>query len=122
MAYINNIFALAKQNTFFRKEIVTGAHSQVVIMSIPPGGDIGEETHEVDQTLVFVEGEGEAVLNGKTTKVSAGSLSFVPAGTVHNFINTGAMDMKLFTIYAPAEHKPGIVHETKADAKAEEHD
>ncbi|MDP2648233.1 MAG: cupin domain-containing protein [Candidatus Yanofskybacteria bacterium] len=116
-----NIVAIAKENAYFRQEVITGSHSQVVLMSIPPGGEIGEEVHNVDQTLVFVQGQGEAILNGKSEAVSDGNLVFVPAGTKHNFINTGSTDLKLFTLYAPPEHKPGTVHKTKAEADAAEH-
>ena len=122
MDYFNqNIVEAAKANTSFRREMVTGANSQVVIMSLKPNEDIGEEAHQVDQTLVFVLGEGKAVVNGKESTVVSGSLVFVPAGAKHNFINTGMADMKLYTIYAPPEHKPGTMHQTKKDAENEEH-
>jgi len=117
-----NIFKLAKENNFFRKEIITGKNSQVVLMSIPPAGEIGEEVHDVDQTLVFVSGRGEAILEDKITAVGEGDLTFVPAGTKHNFKNTGSNELKLFTLYAPPEHPPGTIHKTKAEAEAEEHD
>ena len=116
-----NIINSARENNFFRQELMTGEHSQVVVMSIPPGGEIGEEIHHVDQVLVFVDGEGEATLNGQKSKVSAGDLTFVPAGTKHNFINTGNKDLKLYTIYSPPEHKPGTIHKTKAEADEAEH-
>ena len=116
-----NIVEAAKRNSFFRQEMTTGVNSQVVVMSIPPGGEIGEEVHDgVDQTLVFVQGKGEAILNGEKNEVGEGSLVFVPAGTTHNFVNTGAADLKLYTLYAPPEHKPGTVHKTKAEAEASE--
>jgi mannose-6-phosphate isomerase-like protein (cupin superfamily) len=122
MDYFNqDIVEVAKANTLFRKELVTGPHSQIVIMSLKPGEDIGEEVHQVDQTLAFVLGEGKAVLNDKESHIASGHLVFVPAGTKHNFINTGMVDMKLYTVYAPAEHKPGTVHATKKDAEGEEH-
>lgn len=113
MAFNQNIIELCKKNSFFRKEVVTGPHSQVVLMSILPGQDIGEEVHKVDQTLIFVQGTGQAVLNGKSSDIGANSLVFVPAGTKHNFKNTGSQDLKLYTIYAPAQHKPGTVEKTK---------
>ncbi len=115
-----DIIQLAKENGLFRKEIVTGEHSQVVLMSIPEGGDIGEEVHEVDQVLIFVQGEGNAILNGNTNPVKAGHLVFVPAGTTHNFTNTGKEDMKLISIYSPPEHAPGTVHATKQEAEIAE--
>ncbi|HEX8154465.1 MAG TPA: cupin domain-containing protein [Thermoanaerobaculia bacterium] len=123
MAKFNkDIIALTRQNTFFRQEILTNEHTQLVLMSIEPGDEIGEETHDVDQVLVFVDGEGQAVLDGEKSEVRANSLVVVPAGTLHNFINTGATPLKLYTIYAPPEEEPGTVHETKAEADAAEHD
>jgi mannose-6-phosphate isomerase-like protein (cupin superfamily) len=116
-----DIAARARENDAFRREVVTGEHSQVVLMTIPPGGEIGEEVHpDNDQTLVFVSGEGEAMLAGETSRVGVGGLAFVPAGTRHNFRNTGAEPLRLYTIYAPPHHAPGTVHQTKADAEAAE--
>jgi mannose-6-phosphate isomerase-like protein (cupin superfamily) len=89
-------------------------------MCIPAGEEIGEETHEVDQILVFVEGSGEAVLNKQHQPVVANDLVFVPAGTLHNFLNTGDSDLKLYTVYSPPEHAPGTVHKTKKEADAAE--
>jgi mannose-6-phosphate isomerase-like protein (cupin superfamily) len=91
-------------------------------MTIPPGGEIGEEVHEEnDQLLVFVDGQADAVLDGRTTKVVPNRLVLVQAGTRHNFINTGQSPLRLVTVYAPPEHAPGTVHQTKADADAAEH-
>ncbi|MBO3460394.1 cupin domain-containing protein [Aetokthonos hydrillicola Thurmond2011] len=115
-----DIVALAKENSFFRQEILTNQHSQIVLMSIEPGDEIGEETHDVDQVLVFVAGTGEAVLNGDRSTVEANSMVVVPAGTLHNFINTGSVALKLFTIYTPPEEAPGTLHRTKAEAVAAE--
>ncbi len=115
-----NIAARAQQNTFFRQEILTNEQSQVVLMSVEPGDDIGEETHTVDQILVFVSGSGQAVLNGQKSPVAQGSLVAVPKGTLHNFINTGQEAMKLFTIYAPPEEEVGTLHRNKAEAEAAE--
>jgi len=112
----------AMDNTDFRRVLFTNKHSQVVLMSVEPGDDIGEETHEVDQILYFVDGEGEAKLGAKTSKVHAGSLASVPAGTLHNFTNTGDKPLKLYTIYAPPEEEPGTVHKTKAEAEEAEKD
>jgi mannose-6-phosphate isomerase-like protein (cupin superfamily) len=121
MSAVHNYLELARQNDAFRRTIVTGEHSQVVVMTIQPGEDIGEETHEGDQTLLFVDGEGEAVLAGESSPVGPGDLVFVPAGTLHNFVNAGREPLRLVTIYAPPEHPEGTVHETKADAEAVEH-
>ena len=119
MPFNEDIVKRAKANSYFREVLATGPHSQVVVMSIPPGGDIGEEVHDdVDQTLVFVQGEGQAILDGKKSTVAVDRLVHVPAGTRHNFVNTGKVDLRLYTIYAPPEHKPGTIHKTKAEADA----
>jgi Mannose-6-phosphate isomerase len=116
-----DIAARAKANPYFREVVSTGPHAQVVVMSIPAGGDIGEEVHpDVDQVLVFVDGEGVAVLEGQRSPVRAGRLVHVPAGTRHNFVNEGSVDLKLYTVYAPPQHAPGTVHRTKAEADADE--
>jgi mannose-6-phosphate isomerase-like protein (cupin superfamily) len=121
MAFHDDIVGLAQRNEDFRREVVTGQHSQVVLMSLAPGEEIGEEVHVgVDQTLVFVAGEGHAILDGVTSPVTANSLYFVPAGTRHNFVNTGSGPLKLYTIYAPPEHAPGTVFRTKAEADVAE--
>jgi len=91
-------------------------------MTIPPGGEIGDEVHpDTDQVLAFVDGRGEAILDGERSEVSADDLVFVRAGTRHNFLNTGDESLRLITIYAPPEHAPGTVHQTKAEADAAEH-
>lgn len=115
-----DILARARANEFFREVISTGPHAQVVVMSIPPGGEIGEETHpDVDQVLIGVAGEGVAVLAGERSPMSVGCLVHVPAGMRHNFVNDGAVDLKLYTIYAPPQHAPGTIHRTKAEADAD---
>jgi mannose-6-phosphate isomerase-like protein (cupin superfamily) len=115
-----DILALARRNDAFRREVITGTHSQVVLMAIPPAGEIGEEVHQdVDQILLFVEGEGEAILEGEHTVVGPNDLVFVGAGTRHNFVNRGGVPLRLLTVYAPPEHEPGTVHATKAEADAE---
>lgn len=121
MTFNEDIVELATKNTHFREVLSTGPHSQIVVMKIPAGGEIGEETHDdVDQVLVFTAGEGEAVLNGTRSRVAAGRLVHVPAGTRHNFVNVGADDLRLYTMYAPPEHAEGTVHHTRADAEAAE--
>lgn len=122
-SFNEDITTLARKNTFFRQVVVTGTHSQVVLMNIPPGGEIGEETHPAtDQTLIFVTGQGQAILNGAQQAVGPNSLCFVAAGTRHNFVNTGTTDLQLYTLYAPPQHAPGTIHKTKADADAAERD
>ena len=119
-AFNQDIVKLCKKNDNFRKEVVTGKHSQVVLMSIPVGQDIGEETHaDVDQTLIFVDGKGQAIIEGVACEVEEDRLVFVPAGTKHNFKNTGSKPLKLYTIYAPIEHKPGTIEKNKGDLKEE---
>lgn len=120
MKFNEDIVALAMENDYFRKVVTTGENSQVVLMNIPPGEDIGEEVHEVDQVLFFVDGEGEAVIEGEVSPVAENYLTFVPAGSTHNFRNTGQTDLKLFTIYSPPQHTDGTIHETKEEAEMEE--
>jgi mannose-6-phosphate isomerase-like protein (cupin superfamily) len=116
-----DILARAKRNSFFREVVSTGPHAQVVVMSIPPAGEIGEEVHrDVDQVLVFVEGEGVAVLEGQRSPVSPGRLVHVPAGTRHNFVNESSADLKLYTVYTAPKHEPGTIQRTKAEADADE--
>lgn len=117
-----DILAAARSNDAFRREVMTGEHEQVVVMTIPPGGEIGEEVHsDTDQVLVFVDGRAEAQLDGRSSDVGANDLVFVRAGVRHNFVNRGDVPLRLITIYAPPEHAPGTVHQTKADADAAEH-
>ncbi|GGK87079.1 hypothetical protein GCM10012284_21480 [Mangrovihabitans endophyticus] len=96
----------------------TGKHTQLVIMTIPPDGEIGEETHEVDQILTFVSGTGRAEVSGQTRNVAQGDLVVVPAGRKHNFVNTGPNPLVLYTIYGPPEHADGAVHRTKDEGDA----
>lgn len=107
-------------NENFRQVLITGEHSQAVAMTVQPGEDIGEETHTVDQILIFIDGEGKALVGGEEAPIATHDLFFVPAGTIHNFINTGSTAMRVLSIYAPAEHAPGTIHATKADAEAAE--
>jgi mannose-6-phosphate isomerase-like protein (cupin superfamily) len=117
----SDFFRLARENDAFRRELMTGARSQLVAMTIPSGADIGEEVHDdADQILFFVEGDGEAVLAGERGPIHASDVVFVKAGTRHNFVNTGEGPLRLLTVYAPPEHRPGTVHATKEDAEAAE--
>lgn len=119
--FLANIKQTTKENTNFRTVLHTGLHSQLVVMHIPIGEDIGEEVHDhTDQTLFIVEGEGQAIINGETRSIEEHDVVFVPAGAVHNFKNTGDEALKLFTMYAPAQHAEGTVHSTKADAQKAE--
>jgi mannose-6-phosphate isomerase-like protein (cupin superfamily) len=115
------IATVAEQSADFRRVLWTGKNSQLVIMTIPPGGEIGEEVHEgIDQILTFVSGTGEARVAGETKQVAAGDLVVVPAGTQHNFVNAGPNPLVLYTVYAPPEHADGVVHRTKEEADAAE--
>ena len=115
------VVRMAKDNDDFRKVIMTGEKMQVVLMAIPEGGEIGGETHEGhDQVLVFVAGSGTAKIGESVTSVSAGHMSFVPSGVYHNFVNDGDGPLKLFTMYSPPEHEPGVEHATKGEADADE--
>ena len=115
------IATVAEQCPDFRRVLWTGSKTQLVIMTIPAGGEIGEEVHDVDQILTFVSGTGEARISGSTKKVAQGDLVVVPAGTKHNFVNTGPNPLVLYTVYGPPEHADGAVHRTKEEAdEAEE--
>lgn len=112
------IASVAEQSPDFRRVLWTGAHTQLVIMTIPPGGEIGEEVHEdTDQILTFVSGTGEARVSGEKRQVAQGDLVVVPAGRKHNFVNTGPNPLVLYTVYGPAEHADQAVHKTKEEAE-----
>ena len=116
------IATVAETNPDFRRVLWTGKYSQLVIMTIPPDGEIGQEVHpDTDQILTFVSGVGEARINGETQQVAQGDLVCVPAGAEHNFVNTGPNPLVLYTVYGPPEHADGAVHHTKEEAdEAEE--
>lgn len=118
--YITNIEKETLENEDYRRVLYTTKNSQLVLMNIKPGEEIGEETHELDQFLRFEQGNGKAVLDGVESDVRDGTAVVVPAGTKHNFLNTGDTDLKLYSIYSPPEHKDGVIEKTKAD-EYEEH-
>ena len=120
MGRIANINQQAIQNEYYRHVLTTGKHTQIVIMSIPAGGEVGSETHpDNDQTLYLVEGSGTAILNGSEEPFESGDMVLVPAGTEHNFIAALDTPLKIITTYAPAHHPDGLIHKTKAQADAE---
>jgi mannose-6-phosphate isomerase-like protein (cupin superfamily) len=120
--YVEDIKKLTKENTNFRTVLHTGKNAQLVAMCIPVGSDIGEEVHEmVDQIIFIIDGEGEAILNGEVRRVEEHDVVFVPAGATHNIKNVDDEDLKLFTVYAPPEHRDGTIHKTKDEAEKEEH-
>lgn len=114
---------LTRRNDAFRRELITGAGSQLVAMTLRSREEIGEEVHDdVDQIFLFVDGRCETVLDGERTPAGPGEIVFVRAGTRHNVVNTGDAPLRLLTIYAPPEHPPGTVHMTREEAiAAEEH-
>jgi mannose-6-phosphate isomerase-like protein (cupin superfamily) len=113
--------AAALANDAFRRVLHTGAHEQVVAMTIPTRGEIGAEVHpDTDQLFVVVAGSAEAIVGKERIQVAPNDLVFVEAGTRHNILNSGSSPLRLITIYAPPQHAPGTVHLTKADADAAE--
>ncbi|MFN7130467.1 MAG: cupin domain-containing protein [Myxococcales bacterium] len=120
MGYQVNVHDATLANEDFRRVLYTTDKTQLVVMSVLPGEDIGLETHDLDQVLVFVSGTGEALLNGQRSPIKPGDVVVVPTGTEHNFINTGDEPLKLYTVYSPPEHPPGTVHLTRADAERAE--
>jgi len=121
MAYVRNLEEDTVENNNFRKVLNTTEKSQLVVMSLLPGEDIGEEVHDVDQFIRIEKGEGKAVLNGEEFNIEDEFAVVIPAGTRHNIINSNDSEMKLYTVYTPPEHADGIIHKTKAEAEAAEH-
>ena len=117
--YIQDLSATTESNPDFRQVLYTAKHTQLVVMSIPPQGEIGEEVHTLDQFFRVESGTGSAVLDGVATPVSDGFAILIPAGTKHNITNTGADDLKLYTLYSPPNHRDGVTHHTRADAEAD---
>lgn len=119
--YVANIEREALDNEYFRRVLYTSGNLQLVVMSLAPGEDIGGEVHALDQFIRVESGEGKSVLDGEEHVLTDGSAVVIPAGTRHNIVNTSAdAPLKLYTIYAPPEHADGTIHETKADALANE--
>lgn len=118
--YIANIEELSLENENFRKILYTDKNCQLVLMSLLPGEEIGEEVHNVDQFLRVEKGVGRAVLNDNPRDIADGSVIIVPAGTKHNIVNTGPDSMKLYTLYMPPHHRDGVIHKTKAEAEADD--
>ena len=120
--YHTDIEKKTEENEYFREVLFTGPHSQLVVMALKPGEDIGLETHAgTDQFIRVESGKGQAILDGKEYKLEDGSAVVIPAGTEHNVINTSSTEaLKLYTIYTPPEHPDGAIHKTKAEAEAYE--
>jgi mannose-6-phosphate isomerase-like protein (cupin superfamily) len=117
--FVKDIEALAVANGEFRRVLYTAKNCQLVVMALKPREEIGAEVHELDQFFRVEEGSGEAVLDGVRTAIKAGFAVLVPAGAHHNIINTGSVALKLYTLYAPPNHRDGVVHHTRADAEAD---
>ncbi len=118
--FVQDIEGLAIQNDEFRKVLYTAKSCQLVLMALKPKEEIGAEVHQLDQFFRVEEGSGEAVLDGVRTPIRAGFAVLVPAGAKHNIVNTGTEPLKLYTLYAPPNHRDGIVHHTRADAEADD--
>ncbi len=119
--YVINIEKASLDNGYFRQVLYTAKNSQLVVMSLKPGEEIGAEVHHLDQFIRVEAGEGKAVLDGVEHAISDGFAVVVPAGALHNIINTSkAEPMKLYTVYSPPNHKDAVIHKTKAEAEADE--
>lgn len=117
--FVKDIEDIAIRNNAFRQVLYTAKNCQLVVMALKPTEEIGAEVHKLDQFFRVEEGTGEAVLDGVCTAISAGFAVLVPAGTKHNIINTGSVSMKLYTLYAPPNHRDGVVHPTREEAEAD---
>lgn len=117
--FVQNIEKVAIENDAFRRVLYTAKNCQLVAMSLERNEEIGEEIHKLDQFFRVEDGTGEVVIDGAPTAISAGYAIVVPAGAKHNIINTGVGPLKLYTIYAPPNHRDGVIHETSADAQAD---
>lgn len=119
--YIANIEKLSLENENFRQVLYTTQNSQLVVMSLQVGEDIGEEVHHLDQFFRCESGNGKAILDGVEHEISDGFVIFVPSGTKHNIINNSTdKPLKLYTLYSPPNHRDGVIHETKAKAEADD--
>lgn len=119
--FVDDIEKLTEDNTDFRRVLYTGKHMQLVLMAIKPGEDIGAEVHEGHDQFFRVEaGSGEVVIDGTSHRVKADDAVIVPAGARHNVVNTGSEPLKLYTIYAPPEHREGVVHKDKPEAESDD--
>ena len=117
--FVQDIEKLAVGNSAFRRVLYTARHCQLVVMALKPKEEIGAEVHKLDQFFRVEEGTGDAILDGVRTAIRAGFAVLVPAGTNHNIINTGSVPLKLYTLYAPPNHRDGVVHQTREEAEAD---
>jgi mannose-6-phosphate isomerase-like protein (cupin superfamily) len=117
--FVQDIESLAIRNDDFRRVLYTAKNCQLVLMALKPKEEIGAEVHKLDQFFRVEDGAGEIILDGVRTSVRAGFAIVVPAGANHNIINTGSIPLKLYTLYAPPNHRDGVVHHTRTDAEAD---
>ena len=116
--FVGDIEEQAEDNSDFRRVVYTGKNLQLVLMSLKPGEDIGEEVHkDRDQFFRVENGKGEVLIDGKRSKIKGDDAVLVPAGARHNIVNTGEKPLRLYTLYGPPEHQDGTVHATKTDAQ-----
>ncbi|NCS99522.1 cupin domain-containing protein [Candidatus Parcubacteria bacterium] len=120
--YVVNIEKETLDNTDYRRVLYTGKHSQLVLMNLQVGEEIGLETHHLDQFIRIERGRALVILDGFEHNLVGDYAVVVPAGTAHNVINTGEGDLKLYSVYSPPEHKDGTVHKTKEEEKEEPFD
>jgi len=119
--FVDNIEEKTEQNSFFRQVLYTGKYTQLVVMSLLPGEEIGIEVHPaVDQFFRIEEGQAKVIIDGQEHEVYEGFAIIVPAGSQHNVINTGNNPLKLYTLYSPPNHPDGTIHRTRAEAIAAE--
>ena len=117
--FVQDLENLAVKNDEFRRVLYTAAHCQLVVMALKPNEEIGAEVHTLDQFFRVEGSTGEAILDGVRTAIRPGFPVVVPAGATHNIINTGSVPLKLYTLYAPPNHRDGVVHHTRVDAEAD---
>lgn len=115
--YRTDIETVTLNNESFRRVLYTTKNCQLVVMSLKPGEDIGEEVHMLDQFFRCETGKGKAILDGVESEITEGTVLIIPAGARHNIVNGERSAMKLYTLYAPPNHRDGTVHATKADAE-----
>lgn len=117
MQFKQDVISLCRKNEWFRHELITGKNSQVVLMSLKAGEEIGEEVHRGDQIIWIVAGCGYIIIEKNKNLLCEGYMAFIPAGHMHNIVNTGAESLRLISIYAPPEHMAGTIHKTRAEAR-----
>ncbi|MFH1354125.1 MAG: cupin domain-containing protein [bacterium] len=118
--FVIDIEKATEENTDYRRVLYTAENSQLVVMNIQPGDEIGEEVHKLDQFIRIEKGQTKAILDGEESEMKEGFAVVIPAGTKHNIVNTGSGELKVYSVYSPPQHRDGVVHRTKAEADADE--